>query len=217
MHAAADSSRPVCLLSVGKIVNSFVKLSFCGLALAALYACGTKTGAATACPPNQSVACNCPGTSVPGAQVCLEDGSGFDMCVCEGVGGGGPSSGMTSTTPSSSSQGAPSSATGFTTSGAGGSDPNKGACDTGATCSVCQASPCAIAICKNEKSNCENNPACSGLFECVQTCAVMDSACFNECIQQFMGGTSDLIAYFTCTACKPGPCAGDCKGSLQCQ
>ncbi len=198
-------------------MKSRVKLGFVGLTVVALYACGTKNGAAELCPPNQAVSCNCPGTNVPGAQVCLEDGSGFDECVCDGVVSGPGTSASTSVggTSTTASTGAGSTSSGFTTSSGGG--PDKGVCDSGAACSVCQASACAINLCKNEKSGCDNSAECSGLFDCVQGCVAMDPSCFNACIQQFPNGTTTLIAFFTCTACNPGPCASDCKGSLQCQ
>jgi hypothetical protein len=145
------------LLSLGDIVKSRVTLGFLGLTVAALYACGTKNGAAELCPPNQDVACNCPGTNIPGAQVCLEDGSGFDECVCDGVVSGTGTSASTSVggTSTTASTGAGSTSSGFTTSSGGG--PDKGVCDSGAACSVCQASACAINLCKNEKSGCDNS------------------------------------------------------------
>lgn len=44
------------------------------------------------CTPNQQVACACPGDK-EGVQVCLADGSGFDLCQCEdGAGGSAGSS-----------------------------------------------------------------------------------------------------------------------------
>jgi hypothetical protein len=54
---------------------------------------GESGGAAGApgkvCSPGQQLACACPGSSVPGAQACKEDGSGFEACAgCPGGAGG---------------------------------------------------------------------------------------------------------------------------------
>ena len=182
-----------------------------GALLGTLYACGTKNGGVTACPPNQAVACPCPGTNAPGAQVCLADGSGFDACVCEASGGTDVTSG-----PGASGSGTTSSASTGMPASSGASNPNQGACDTGGDCPTCQDSACAVALCKNEKLACDSNTACSGLMACVKTCVAMDPTCFNSCISKFQGGSNDLIAYYSCTICSPGPCAADCKGALQC-
>ncbi|MBM4357039.1 MAG: hypothetical protein FJ096_02915 [Deltaproteobacteria bacterium] len=200
---------------------SLVKVAPISLVLALFGACSSKN-TVTNCPPNQSVSCNCPGTNVPGAQVCLPDGSGFDVCNCEPTGSGGsPTVGVGVTTGGGtpSSQQA-STGSGFPSSSGigagGGAGPNQGACDTGADCKTCQLSKCAVDLCKNEKAACDLNPSCKSLMECTNLCDAMDPPCFNDCIGKYANGTSDLIAFFTCTGCNPGPCYSDCQGFLQC-
>lgn len=199
-------------------MKSYALLALAGVLPALFGACSKNT--VTNCPPNQSVSCNCPGTNVPGAQVCLPDGSGFDVCNCDPSGVGGSSGvgvGVTTTGPSGQ-QG--STATGFPSStgigSAGGADPNQGACDTGADCKTCQMSKCAEDLCKNEVAACELNSTCKSLKACTDLCDPTDPPCFNDCIAQFQSGTTDLIAVFTCMGCDPGPCASDCQGFMQC-
>lgn len=205
-------------------MNAFLKVGSFALLAGLAVACA-KENAVTNCPPNESVSCACPGTTLPGAQVCLPDGSGYGACDCSpsgtggagvGVGVGvGVSSGSSPTgQQASASTGFPSSTSSF--AGAGGADPNQGICDTGADCATCQNSKCAGDLCKNELAACELNPNCKSLYDCTKACDAMDAPCFNDCIGKFQNGTSDLIAFFVCTACSPGPCFNDCQGTLQC-
>ena len=74
-------------------------------AVALLAACGgsdfTPQAAAPVCSPGQQIECACPGAT-KGVQVCRDDGSGYEACVCAGdspdAGGGtGDASGSTGT------------------------------------------------------------------------------------------------------------------------
>jgi len=209
------------LIILGETMKAFLKVGSFALLFGLAAACA-KENAVTNCPPNESVSCACPGTALPGAQVCLPDGSGYGTCNCSPSGTGGAGVGVGSSVSSvGSGQMQPSTGTGFSSStssfaGAGGADPNQGICDTGGECSTCQNSKCAVDLCKNELAACELNPNCKNLHDCTKLCDVMDPPCFNDCIGKYQNGTSDLIAFFVCTSCSPGPCFGDCQGSLQC-
>ncbi len=184
-------------------------------AFASAFACTKK---APACAPNQSVSCSCPGTSAPGAQLCLEDGSAFDKCVCNlgptSGSGADPStttSGPQTSTMSGPPQGVGSGQGGCGMGGAGGN--MKCACDV-ADCNKCMASMCAQAYCPSQLSACNANPECKAMQDCIAACK--DMSCYGMCIQQHPKGQNEMFALFTCEVCTPGPCFGDCQGAQNC-
>jgi len=77
----------------------------------------TSSGIEPVCAPGQQVACACPGTPSEGAQLCKDDGSGFESCqgCAEGSGGAATGSG------GSGGTGGASQGSGGQGSGAGGS------------------------------------------------------------------------------------------------
>lgn len=137
------------------------------------------TQAATAddagnCVPGQQIECACPG-GAPGAQACLPDGSGYDLCVCPGAEGDGSSSGASApTTDASGTEGG--------STGGGTND----------ECSAC-GEAALMGACGMPLQSCVADPACAAMATCTQQCGITQ-ACADDCVMGMMGDPS--IALF---------------------
>lgn len=111
------------------------------------------------CVPGQQIECACPGGS-PGAQACLPDGSGFDVCVCPGE---DPS---TSTTNNTTNEEA--------TADSGSSE--------GTSVNACDACglPALDEQCNTQFDACLTDAGCTTMANCVQNCGITP-ACAQEC------------------------------------
>jgi hypothetical protein len=75
----------------------------------------------------------------------------------------------------------------------------------GTTCNECLTDSCCLEI-----GQCEGDPACAALSDCVGACGG-DAACVNQCVNAHPTGLDKLKAVLSCDA---SHCASDCAGDL---
>ncbi|MFO0761414.1 MAG: hypothetical protein U0359_33355 [Byssovorax sp.] len=136
-------------------------------------------------------------------------GSGGSGSATGSGAGGGCGSGTSTTTTTTSTTTSTTTTTTTTSTSSGG-----GVCDGSGDCGTC--GNCAInGACFNETSACFNDPDCSGLVDCLQTC--QDDACANACAESRPAGVDlymNLITCVLCVAC-PVDCQGPSSGACQ--
>jgi hypothetical protein len=151
----------------------------------------TTTDEPANCVPGQQIECACPG-GAPGAQACLPDGSGYDVCECPSADSGESTSGETAPTTDTS---------GTTVGSTGGTDDDCNACGSAALAGVCAMS----------LQTCLADQMCATMVGCTQQCGITQ-ACADGC----MAGTMDdaAIAMFqTLVSCVLEACPS-CGGML---